>query len=257
MDLEIAGRHAFVGGSTEGLGLAIAQALAAEGARVTITGRREEVARAEADRLTDAIGVGMDILDPASQQSALAKATDRHGPVDIAVLNGGGPPPGDAAGIETADLETAVQLLLISHQRLVAQVLPGMRERQWGRILAVGSRAIQEPIAGLALSNIVRVALAGYLKTLSREVAADGVTVNMVLPGRIRTRRVDRLDQASAERNGISPEEARSRSEETIPAGRYGTPTEFGEVAAFLCSERARYITGSQIRVDGGQAAGF
>lgn len=257
MDLGLAGRHAFVSGSTEGLGLAIARALAAEGVRVTITGRRGDVASDVATSIPGATAIAMDLTDPDSQSSALEEAVCRQGEIEIAVLNGGGPPPGNASEIDSSDLEDAIHLLLTPHQRLVTEVLPGMRARRWGRILAVGSRAVQEPIEGLALSNIARIALAGYLKTLSREVAADGVTVNMLLPGRIHTRRVERLDRAAAERLGITYEQARVRSEATIPAGRYGRPEEFGDVAAFLCSDRAAYVTGAQVRVDGGQAAGF
>jgi 3-oxoacyl-[acyl-carrier protein] reductase len=136
-------------------------------------------------------------------------------------------------------------------------VLPAMRERGWGRILAIGSSGVQQPIPNLVRSNVARAGLAAYLKTLAGEVARDGVTVNMILPGRIDTDRVAGLDANQAERRGIDIESVRKQSEGSIPAGRYGKPVEFADVAAFLCSERASYVTGSQVRVDGGLISGF
>jgi len=252
MDTGLRGRTALIPGSTSGLGLATARALAAEGMNAVVVGRRGDLAEKVAAELPSAIGVEADLTDPDAPQRMVAAAVERFGQVDVLVLNGGGPPPGTATEVTAESAEGAVRLLLLPHIRLVEAVLPGMRERRWGRIVAVGSSGIQQPIDRLALSNTVRPALAGYLKTLASEVAADGVTVNMALPGRIATDRVESLDAASAERQGISVEEARRRSEATIPAGRYGEPEEFAALVTFLASVPAGYITGEQVRCDGG-----
>lgn len=255
MDLMIEGRSALVLGSTSGLGLAVAEGLAAEGARTAFTGRRGDAARTAAADNSDAIGLELDIADPGSVRRGLAEVTDAHGPVDILVLNSGGPPPGTAADLTPGQMEESLRTLLLAHIDLVSLVLPGMRERKWGRIVALGSSGVQQPIAGLARSNAARAGLAGYLKTLAAEVAADQVTVNMVLPGRIGTGRVAELDANRAKNTGQDAETVRAASIATIPAGRYGTPEEFAAAAVFLASDRASYITGSQVRVDGGMIA--
>jgi 3-oxoacyl-[acyl-carrier protein] reductase len=179
------------------------------------------------------------------------------GGVDVLVLNSGGPPPGTAAEITPEQTADALHVLLLQQQRLVAAVLPAMRERRWGRIVAIGSSGVQQPLDRLALSNAGRAALAGYLKTLAAEVAADGVTVNMVLPGRIDTDRVAALDSAAAERTGTTPEQARAASESGIPARRYGRPEEFASAVVYLASAPAAYITGVQLRCDGGLVRSF
>jgi 3-oxoacyl-[acyl-carrier protein] reductase len=252
MDTGLQARTAVVPGSSSGLGLAVAKALAAEGANVVLAGRRGEQVREEAARLPSAIGVELDLVDPAAPATLVARAEDRFGPVEVLVLNGGGPPPGGAADLTPEQLADAVALLVQPHLRLVAAVLPGMRERGFGRIVAIGSSGVQQPIDRLAASNAARAALAGYLKTLSAEVAPDGVTVNMVLPGRIDTDRARAIDRATAERTGTTPEQARASSEATIPVGRYGTPAEFAAVVTFLASAAASYVTGAQVRCDGG-----
>jgi 3-oxoacyl-[acyl-carrier protein] reductase len=168
------------------------------------------------------------------------------------VLNGPGPRPGAAAEVAGDDVAQAVDTLVRPHQRLVQLALPGMRERRWGRVLAIGSSGITSPLPNLALSNLGRAALAGYLKTLAAETAADGVTVNLLLPGRIATDRVASLDAAAAQRSGRTVEEVEAASRATIPAGRYGQPEEFGAVGAFLCSDLASYVTGTALRCDGG-----
>jgi 3-oxoacyl-[acyl-carrier protein] reductase len=246
MDLGIKDRTAVVCASTSGLGRAVAEALAAEGARVVVSGRRGDLAREIAATLPGATGVAADLTDP----EVVSTLVD--GPVDILVLNGPGPKPGAAAALDGADYAAALDSLFLTQQRLVAAALPGMRERGWGRILAIGSSGVVAPLAGLALSNVGRAALAGYLKTLAGEVAADGVTVNMLLPGRIATDRVAALDRAAAERQGRTPEEVAADARAGIPAGRYGTAAEFGAAAAFLCGEPASYITGTAVRCDGG-----
>lgn len=252
MDTGLKGKNVLVPGSSSGIGLAIAQALAEEGANVVLAARREDLVRAEAEKLPSAVGVGIDLTLDGAPEQLVAAAEKAFGPIDVLVLNSGGPAPGGAADVTGEQTLAAVNQLLLQHITLVSQVLPGMRERGWGRIVAVGSSGVQAPLPNLALSNIGRAGLAGYLKTLANEVAADGVTVNMVLPGRIDTDRVASLDAGAAKRTGKTPEEARASSEATIPAGRYGKPEEFGAVVAFLASVPAAYVTGEQIRCDGG-----
>lgn len=256
MDLGIFGRTALVCASTSGLGLATARALAAEGVNVVITGRRGELAQKEAASLPSAVGVEADLADPSTPSRLVGAAEEAFGPVDILVLNGGGPPPGPAVDQTAESLTAAIDQVLLPQQRLIERVLPGMRQRGWGRIVAVGSSGVVEPIPELSLSNVGRAALAGLLKSLATDVAADGVTVNMVLPGRIATERLVQLDQARAEREARSVDEVEADVKATIPTGRYGDPDEFGAVAAFLCSNLASYVTGSKVRVDGGQIRG-
>lgn len=256
MDLGLTGRRALVLGSTGGLGLAVATALAHEGARVVLCGRRGERAQELAAGLPGAVGLAVDLTRD-GVDGLVADAEAAIGPLDVVVLNSGGPPPGGAVDLSTDAVSAAVETLLLRQVELVAAVLPGMRSRGWGRILAIGSSGVQAPLPGLVLSNIGRAGLAGYLKTLASEVAADGVTVNMLLPGRFDTDRSTAIDTARAEREGTSLEEARDASQRTIPAGRYGDPAEFGAVAAFLCSGPASYLTGEQVRCDGGYVASY
>jgi len=262
MDLHLKGRSALVVGSTSGLGLAIATALSREGVRVAVSGRcvavsgrREDVAKEEAAALDGALHIALDLSDPASVEAAASTAEAAFGGVNILVLNCGGPPPGSASEVTVEGLAESVRPMLLSQVQLVSLLLPGMCRRGWGRILAVGSSGVQQPIPHLVRSNAVRSALASYLKTLAGEVGRDGVTVNMVLPGRIDTGRVASLDEAAAKRLGDDVATVRRGSEASIPLGRYGTPEEFADVATFLCSPRASYVTGSQIRIDGGAIA--
>jgi 3-oxoacyl-[acyl-carrier protein] reductase len=252
MDLGLTGRTAIVLGATSGLGAAIADGLAQEGANVVVVGRDEERARERAATFGSAIAVAADLTDPETPARVVAAAEEAFGAVDVVVLNGGGPKPGTATDLGVGDVDAAVDLLVRPHVALVGTVLPGMLERGWGRIIAVGSSGVQQPLPNLTASNLGRAALAGYLKTLAGEVAGRGVTVNMVMPGRIDTDRVAQLDQAAANRTGTSLEEARRSSEATIPRGRYGTPREFAAVAVFLAGDPAGYVTGEQVRCDGG-----
>ncbi|WP_233507463.1 SDR family oxidoreductase [Spongiactinospora gelatinilytica] len=252
MDLGLTGRVALVCASTGGLGEATARALAAEGARVVVSGRRGERAREIAAELPGAIGVQADLLAEDGPERLHAAATEAFGPVEVLVLNGPGPKPGGAAGMSSDDVRQAVDALVLPQQRLVSLALPGMRARCWGRVLAIGSTGVAAPLANLALSNLGRAALAAYLKTLAAEVAADGVTVNLLLPGRIATDRVAELDAAAAGRTGMTREEVEARARQGIPIGRYGRPEEFGAVAAFLCGVPASYVTGTALRCDGG-----
>jgi 3-oxoacyl-[acyl-carrier protein] reductase len=257
MDLGITGKTALVAASTGGLGLAVARALAAEGARVAIVGRRRDRAKEIKAELRAAYGaeaaaIEADLTTPEGVEAAVDQTVADLGPVDILVLNGPGPKPGAAAALGADDIAAAFDLLVKPHHALVSRILPGMRERRWGRILAVGSSGVTAPLPNLAVSNTGRAALAGYLKTLAAEVALDEVTVNMLLPGRIATDRVSELDQAAAKRRGTTPEAIQLESRKTIPARRYGDPAEFGAAAAFLCSAPASYITGVALRCDGG-----
>ena len=261
MDLDISGRTALVAASTGGLGLAVARALAAEGAKVAIVGRRRDRAQEIVAELEAAYGglpgfgataVEADLTAPGGVEEAVAKTESGLGPIDILVLNGPGPKPGAAATLGSGDISAAFDTLVRPYQAIVSHTLPGMRERRWGRILAIGSSGVAAPLPNLAISNTGRAALAAYLKTLAAEVALDGVTVNLLLPGRIATDRVTELDQAAAKRRGTTLEEIRLESRKTIPARRYGEPAEFGAAAAFLCSAPASYITGVALRCDGG-----
>jgi 3-oxoacyl-[acyl-carrier protein] reductase len=252
MDLGLTGRVAVVCASTGGLGEAAARALGAEGASVVVSGRRGDRAKEIAASLSSAVGVEVDLTAPGGADELLAAAREAFGEVDVLVLNGPGPKPGPAAGVTGDDLDTAVDTLLRPHLRLLAGTLPGMRERRWGRVLAIASSGVQAPLPNLALSNLGRAALANHLKTLAAELAPDGVTVNLLLPGRIATDRVASLDRAAAERSGTSVAEVEAASCGSIPAGRYGDPAEFGAAAAFLCGAPASYITGTALRVDGG-----
>lgn len=254
MDLGLKGRCALVLGASRGLGRAIAETLAAEGAAVIVAGRDRDALAAVAAAIGEAGGeatpLRIDLSDRAGIDAALAGLGDTA--VDVLVNNGGGPPPGPvsavAADVWSAQFETMVNALF----RVTAQLLPGMRARGWGRIVNVVSSGVVQPIPNLGISNSLRAAVVGWAKTLAAEVAADGVTVNSVLPGRIHTERVDSLDAAAAARSGRTVAEIAAASRATIPVGRYGTPREFADVVAFLASERASYVTGALMRVDGG-----
>lgn len=257
MDLGLAGRVAVVLGSTSGLGRASAEALAAEGADVVVVGRRAELVDSVAASLPSAIGVTADIMDPEAPSRIVTAAEESFGRVDVLVLNGGGPKPGPALDLDAEAARAATDLLLAPHVAMVREALPAMRTAGWGRIVAVGSTSVQQTNPLLAASNVGRAALAAYLKTLAGDVARDGVTVNMVLPGRIDTDRVASLDAFTAERTGSSPAEARASSEHEIPLGRYGRTEEFAAVVTFLASARASYVTGEQVRCDGGLVGGY
>ncbi|WP_076263518.1 SDR family oxidoreductase [Intrasporangium flavum] len=255
MDLGLDGRVALVLASTGGLGAAVATALAAEGAHVVVTGRDAGRAEALAASLPSAVGVGVDLTSPDAAATVLGATREAFGDPDVLVLNGPGPAPSRAADLDGAAARAAAETLLVPHVELVRRALPAMRARGWGRVLAIGSSGVEAPLANLTASNVGRAALAAYLKTLATEVAADGVTVNMLLPGRIATDRVAALDAAAADRQGRTVDEVQAASRASIPTGRYGEPAEFGAVGAFLCSDRASYVTGSLVRCDGGLLA--
>lgn len=252
MDLGLTGKTALVCASTSGLGLATAQALAAEGVRVVVTSRSAQKAEELAAQLPDAVGLGIDLVAEGGAAKLLEEAQRAVGDIDILVLNGPGPAPDTARDTTAGGVEDAFNTLVQPQLELIRGVLPAMSSKGWGRILSISSTSIQAPIANLALSNMGRSALAGYLKTLATELAGEGITVNSLLPGRVATPRARQVDEAAAAGSGQSLQAVEAASAATIPAGSYGDPAQFGSVAAFLCSTHASYITGTALRFDGG-----
>jgi 3-oxoacyl-[acyl-carrier protein] reductase len=247
MDLGLQGRSAVVLGASQGMGLAIAEALVAEGASVAMFARRAETVEREAARI-GALAVPGDLASAADLERLVTTALDTFGGIDIVVLNGGGPPPGAATDIDAAAVTAAVELLLIPHVRLVGLCLPHLRASGRGRIIAIESTSVKEPIANLALSNAVRPGVVGWLKTLARELGPDGITVNTIAPGRIDTERLRSL---------YGPDGPAAELLAQIPARRVGTPAEIAATACFLASNQAAYVTGTIVPVDGGLLNGL
>jgi 3-oxoacyl-[acyl-carrier protein] reductase len=257
MDLGLQGKVALVTAGSKGLGKAIALELAREGAEVAIASRGEEALQLAAAEIADETGraplyVVADMTSAEDIERLVATVIERYGRVDILVNNTGGPPPGFFADFSDEQWQRAVDLLLLSSVRLIRAVLPGMRERGWGRIINSTSVAVKQPITNLLLSNAVRTAVIGLAKSLSNEVAAEGVTVNNLLPGSIYTDRIIQNNDSIAKRTGRTPEQVRAASEADIPMRRYGRVDEYAAAAAFLASDRASYITGVSLLVDGG-----
>ena len=257
MDLGIRGKTALVLGASRGLGFGIAEALAMEGVDLVIVSRDAAKLDAAAERLRQAAGVKViahaaDLTSPTAPSQIAAAALAGGRTIDILVNNTGGPPamPLRDAGEEV--WRQQFQTMVASVITLTNALLPGMRSRGWGRIITVVSSGVVQPIERLGLSNSLRAALVGWSKTLSQEIARDGVTVNCLAPGRIQTDRVDELDGAAARSRGVPVETVAEQSRQTIPIGRYGTAAEFGAVAAFLAGVPAAYMTGGVVRVDGG-----
>jgi 3-oxoacyl-[acyl-carrier protein] reductase len=261
VDLGLRGRVAVVAAASKGLGRAVAEELAAEGASVVICARGEsallETCRGIESRAGRALGVTADV-SLAGEPARVIREAERHfGPVDIIVTNSGGPRPGRFDTLTEQDWDDATRTLLTSAVGFAAAALPGMRERRWGRILNVASIAAKQPVDGLMLSNSLRSAVIGFARTLANEVAADGITVNNLLPGYTRTERVVELADHLATRDKTSSADVVGRWEAEIPMRRLGHPREFAALAAFLASERASYITGQSIAVDGGWIRGL
>src|SRR5438105_10033085 len=257
MDLGLKDKVALVAAASRGLGRAVAEELAAEGASLVLCSRREEAINEAAKEI--ALTTGAKVLAVAadvSQKDEIVRLTqfgvERFGRIDILVTNAGGPPAGQFESLSVAHWEAATRLTLFSALELTRQVLSGMKERRWGRILNITSIAVKQPVDNLILSNSLRAAVTGFARTLANEVASFGITVNNIMPGYTRTERVEELSRMMAEKQGITAEEFVARWEQEIPMRRIGEPREFAALAAFLVSERASYITGTSTPVDGG-----
>jgi len=257
VDLALKGRVAMVAGASRGLGFAVARALAAEGARLSI-GARHEASIADAGRrLTtetgaEVLAVDVDLRSADAIQRWHAATVERFGGIDALFANTGGPPAGPALSFDDAAWQEAFTLLVLSTVRLVRLVAPTMRARGGGAIVLSTSTAVREPVPNLALSNVVRSSVAALSRTLANELAPDRIRVNQLLPGRIETDRIRELDVGRSELTGQPVDDVRRAWEKAIPLGRYGRPDEYGSAAAFLLSDAARYITGASLVVDGG-----
>jgi 3-oxoacyl-[acyl-carrier protein] reductase len=262
MDLGLRGKRALVMGASKGLGRAVAEGLAAEGATLTLASRDLATLEALAATLAATSGapahaIAADVANEAGMDALADEATLRMGGVDILILNHGGPPVGPAVDLDLAALKEQFAKMVVAPIRLAMRLLPAMRAQRWGRIITVGSSGMVQPLPNMVLSNTLRAAIVGWNKTLANEVAADGVTCNILAPGSILTDRTKDTAGFQAKKEGISFEDALARRAATIPAGRIGTPEEYGAVATFLASARASYITGSIVRCDGGIVRGL
>jgi len=262
MDFGIAGRVALVCGSSQGLGRAISDVLAAEGADVVINSRSADKLETVRAQIAEASGANVhaaaaDLTDPAAVDHIVRAAEQAFGKIDILVTNTGGPPAGAFEDHSPEVWRNAIAQNFESVVNLTRAVLPGMKERRWGRIVNVTSVSVEQPVDSLILSNAIRAGVTGFAKTVSNEVASFNVTVNNVLPGFTHTERSRHLAEKVAERDGITVEQAYEAWEGEIPMGRLADPPEFGAVAAFLCSEQASYVTGQSIAVDGGWIKGL
>lgn len=246
MELGLRGRTAIVCGASAGIGLGCAEALAAEGANVVMLARGVEALEREAARL-GALAVPGDVTSAADLERLVQRAVEEHGGVDVLVLNSGGPPRTRAADVTDEGVEAAVELLLLSAIRLVRLCRPHLERSAHGRVIAITSSSVKEPIDDLALSNAIRPGLVGWLKTLSRELGPAGVTVNAIAPGRIDTERL----------REVYPDGPTEADLASIPLRRLGAPREVGDVVCFLASDRAAYVTGTTISVDGGLLRGL
>lgn len=257
MDLGLRGKVALVTGSSRGLGRAVAEELAREGCALVVCSRDPEAIALAAREIASDIGgdvlpVPANLTDPEDVIRLLRTAHDRFGRVDVLITNTGGPPAGAFEVHSPAAWGDAIAQNLESVLNLVRGVLPEMKQRQWGRIVNITSIAVKQPVDGLILSNSVRAAVTGFARTLANEVASHGITVNNVMPGYTRTERLVHLAEHNAQKNGIAVADAYSAWEKEIPMGRLGEPAELAALVAFLVSQRASYITGASVAVDGG-----
>jgi 3-oxoacyl-[acyl-carrier protein] reductase len=261
MDLQLAGKVALVAASSKGLGRAIAEELAAEGASLVLCARGAEALEATARGIersgTPVLALPADVGREGEPERVVAEGIARFGRIDILVTNSGGPPPGPFESLDQAAWDRALALVLGSAVAFCRAVVPGMKERRWGRILNVTSIAAKQPVDNLMLSNSVRAAVIGFARTLANETAPFGITVNNLLPGFTRTERMMELSEVTAIKEGITPKQAEARYTATVPMGRMGEPREFAALAAFLASGRASYITGQSMAVDGGWIRGL
>jgi 3-oxoacyl-[acyl-carrier protein] reductase len=257
MELGLKGKVAMVAASSKGLGYGIARELAREGALVSIGARTESDVHDAAETITqetdgDVLANVLDVIDPESVQAWVQSTIDAFGGVDLLVVNAGGPPAGKFDDFADSDWQAAFELTLMSAVRMIRAVLPSMRDAGGGSILTLTSSSVKEPIDFLLLSNVMRSGVTSLAKSLSRQLAAENIRVNNLMPGRIDTDRVQSLDQMNADARGVPVDEIKAANELGIPLGRYGTIEEFGHLAAFLLSDAASYITGQTIAVDGG-----
>ena len=257
MNLKFRGKTAMVAASSRGLGYGIARVLAYEGANVAVASRSEERIRAVARELSDGSGSEVEgfVFDARDGQSVIGwknAVLEHFGSVDCLVVNAGGPPPGRFDSFDDREWQEAFELTLLSSVRMIRSVLPCMRQRGSGSIVVVTSTSIKEPIDNLLLSTVMRAGVAGLIKSLSKELASDGIRINNLVPGRFDTERVKELDTENAKKSGVSAEEQRAKMESMVPVGRYGTPEEFGRAAAFLLSDVCSYVTGETFIIDGG-----
>ena len=257
MDLGIRDKVAIVTAASSGLGKATAMELAAEGALIVISARREDALIEAADEIKSATGTSVlaipgDVTNEDHVRSLVSEAKSKFGSIGILVTNAGGPPAGFFNDFNSQDYRRAVELNLISTINLCREAVPYMRERGWGRIVAITSIAAKQPVDNLILSNTARAGVLGFMKSLSQQVAANGITVNTACPGYHLTERLKSLASLTAQKEGVSVEEVYARWSASTPMNRIGDPKEFAAVVAFLCSERASYLTGAVIQVDGG-----
>lgn len=257
MDLGLTGRVAIVAAASKGLGRAVAEELAREGARVAICARTPAALAETAGEIRESTGrevfhQPLDVTNSTAIASFVSAVEARFGRLDICVTNSGGPPSNSFESAKPEDWRSAVDQLLMSTVFFAKEALPRMQKNKWGRLITITSSAVKQPVDGLLLSNSVRAAVTGLARTLANEYAAEGITVNNVCPGYTRTARLDGLASTISARTGSRPEEVFANWEREIPARRLGTPQEFAAVVAFLASERASYVTGTSIAVDGG-----